>query len=133
MQGLHGRLPGIEEALDEEAVARHMGTLLAPRAASVQGVRAGTFWLRTDGTCSLRYQVQLGAEDGPGGQHTVLGRLHPSQDTALEYMHERLGRRPLVRSAAGGPWRTPTALVPAQPSRSTRSRSIPTCPRWAVP
>ena len=112
VQGLHARLPGIEEAVDEDAVARHIGTLLAPRATTVHGVRAGTFWLRTDGTCSLRYQVQLGAEDGPGARHTVLGRLHPSQDAALEYMHERLGRRPLVRSAAGGPWRTPTALVP---------------------
>ena len=50
--------------------------------------------------------VVAGGRGRPGGQHTVLGRLHPSQDAALEYMQSDLGRRPLVRSAAGGPWHT---------------------------
>ena len=70
--GLRTRLPSLAAALDEDYAAAQVGRLL-PRGAAVRGLSAGKAWLRTDGTCTLRYDVRLEPDAGPDLQSERCG------------------------------------------------------------
>lgn len=85
-EGLRRALPGLAAALEENYAAEQVHLLLA-HGTEVEQVSVGKVWLREDGTCTLRYDVRLAADaDVRSGRQTVLGRVHPDDDAAVEYV-----------------------------------------------
>ena len=109
---LHEHLPGLVHALDPARMAERIGECLLDTRHWVRGVSAGTFWLREDGSCTLRYDVRVVTPEGAESEHVVLGRVHQDEDSARAYLEQRV--RPLAggRRAAGPPWRALAAVVP---------------------
>jgi len=101
---LRQRLPSLAAALDESYAAAQIGRLL-PRGTTVNAVSAGKAWWRTDGTCTLRYDVRLDAGVAAGGEaeaaepdrRIVLCRVHSDENAAAGYVDTR------VLPLAGGP------------------------------
>jgi len=106
---LADRLPGLAAVLDETLAREQVSRLLPSDGPAVESIHAGTFWLRADGSCSLRHQVHL---EGDPREHTVLGRLFENDDAAQRYLAERVGRAEAARPRHTGPWATTTAVVP---------------------
>jgi ABC-type multidrug transport system fused ATPase/permease subunit len=106
---LADRLPGLASVLDDTQARDHVGHLLPADGPAVESARAGTFWLRADGSCSLRYRVHV--EDDPA-ERIVLGRLFENDDSAQRYLAERVGRAEAARPRHTGPWSTTSAVVP---------------------
>jgi ABC-type multidrug transport system fused ATPase/permease subunit len=106
------RLPGLLTALDEDQMAQRIGESLVGSAHRVSGVSAGSFWLREDGSCSLRYTVRLFDADGVETEQVLLARVHQDESASRAYLEGRI--RPLLggRRPAGGPWAAPAAVVP---------------------
>src|SRR5262245_39281534 len=94
---LRRRLPSLAAALDEDQAAGHVARLL-PGGTTVNAVWPGKAWLRTDGTCTLRYDVRLGPDDPADGdadaaqpdRRTVLCRVHADENAAAEYVRTRV-------------------------------------------
>ena len=107
---LRRRLPDLAAALDEDQAAEHVRSLL-PRGTDVHGVSAGKAWLRTDGTCTLRYDVRLGRDAAESGRRTVLCRVHTDENAAAEYVRARV--LPLAGDPppSGSTWRACAVVV----------------------
>ena len=110
---LHRQLPGLAKALDGEFAGKLVQGLLLDNDTVVSAATVGKVWLRADGSCSLRYGLQLA--DGYAALETdpVLARLHPDDEGAAAYLRNRVGRLPglRVRTPPPAPWREPTALA----------------------
>jgi ABC-type multidrug transport system fused ATPase/permease subunit/aminoglycoside phosphotransferase (APT) family kinase protein len=108
--GLGARLPGLGLALDEDAVVRQVETLLAGDAIQVLDAQVGSMWWRDDGTCTVRYRVDVARDDGSSAPRTVLGRLCQDGDAAAGYVADEV----LPMAPAGRPddpaWRTWAAV-----------------------
>jgi hypothetical protein len=109
---LGSRLPGLAGAIDVEQMEESIREVLLDPRHELRRVSAGSFWLREDGTCSLRYTLRLADDQGQESEHVLLARVHPDDSAAQSYLHDRV--RPLLRgrSVADGPWATPAAVVP---------------------
>ena len=111
LDSLHRHLPGLAKALDPSFVAEQIDQQLVGPDSTVASVDVGRVWLRDEGTCSLDYRVRLTNAAGDSSEHTVLGRVMPSDEDASEYMRHRV--QPLEqRSSVLGPWREPSAVAP---------------------
>ncbi|MGH8970903.1 MAG: ATP-binding cassette domain-containing protein, partial [Actinomycetes bacterium] len=115
-EALAAHLPGLSLALREDFAAEQIERLLLDCRSGqrVDGVRAGTFWVHRDGTCSLRYDVRIVDPYGRARQQTVLGRVHGDGEAAACYLDDRV--RPVAArardSVRGGPWREWAAVAP---------------------
>jgi ABC-type multidrug transport system fused ATPase/permease subunit len=102
-------LPGLALAMDDGAMREHVLPMLAPGLdPAPDSVRGGTWWLRADGTCSVRYHLWAGGARTP---HTALARLLPDDETAQQLLDG-----PVARVANGSArhtpaWAQPSALV----------------------
>ena len=105
------RLPGMAEAVESDAVAGHIRAMLATEQNTIQNVRPGMFWVRSDRTCSVRYAVDVG-EEGQATTWSVLGRVHSGGQEALEYLRSHLTHQLRERVVDHQVWRRPAALVP---------------------
>jgi hypothetical protein len=119
------RLPGLAAALDGEAAAASVQQLLLQPGTSVQSAVTHSVWVRSDGTCSLRYRVSVTQPSGGSPEHVVLGRVCPDRVSAAAYVSGRCCRWAPVDEC------TATRGAPPQPcgtkplSDCTRFRSIP--------
>ena len=102
---LHDRLPGLATAMDVDCAADRIQKLLGPDVA-IDGLSVGKLWLREDGTCSLRYRLQLSNGSAIPGEPCVLGRVHHDEAAAAASLAE-------LRDGAPPPalWRTPPAVL----------------------
>jgi ABC-type multidrug transport system fused ATPase/permease subunit len=135
-RALGQRLPGMEMALDEEVVSRRIEELLLEDGASVTGAKVGKLWVRSDGSCTMRYTVGLSDSSEFTNGSVVLGRLHASDDDAAAYMSRQLRKlRGLRRNAiVTAPWRADAARIedaglamhpfPVDPELPTLARAL---------
>jgi ABC-type multidrug transport system fused ATPase/permease subunit len=112
VEGLEHRLPGLATARDEDAAREHMTQRLLAAGHAVEAISTGKFWLREDGTCSLRYDVAVADAAGRPSTHTVLGRVHPSDREAQSYLAKQAALRPHGARRSLSPWRHRSDLVP---------------------
>jgi aminoglycoside phosphotransferase (APT) family kinase protein len=87
--------------------------MLRDREAVIDGVAVGKLWLREDGTCSLRYRLQLAHRSASSDELCVLGRVHPDAAAATESVTQTLARLAELRSGVptAPAWRRSTAVV----------------------
>jgi ABC-type multidrug transport system fused ATPase/permease subunit len=111
-QRLHEHLPGLVRALDPARMAERIGECLLDPRHWVRSVSAGTFWLRDDGSCTLRYRVRVVTPEGAESEHVVLGRVHQDEESARAYLEQRVRPQADGRRAGGPPWRQVAAAVP---------------------
>ena len=128
------RLPGLAAALDGEAAAASVQQLLLQPGTSVQSAVTHSVWVRSDGTCSLRYRVSVTQPSGGSTEHVVLGRVCPDRVSAAAYVSGQV--LPLGSSGRvhGHPWRTSAAVwdeaavglhpFPLDPTLPTLSRAL---------
>ena len=108
---LASRLPGLHLALDEDLVAQRVGESLVGSTHRTCSVSAGSFWLREDGSCSLRYAVRVADPAGVVSDHVLLARVHDDAAASRAYLDGQV--RPLLgRRAADSPWSVPAAVLP---------------------
>lgn len=101
---LTDRLPALAGALDDDVVVGRLQPLVVD-GARVLTTTAGSVWFRDDGSCSLRYHVQVAAEGEPGASpHLVLTRVCPSEPAARRYLSEVQAVAPSTGPPA--PWRS---------------------------
>ena len=98
---LADRLPGLSTALDEQLVLERLGPLMID-GVQVVAATAGSVWFRDDGSCSLRYRVEVSPDQTPGGPYLVLARVHRSDAAARRYVDEAVTLVPRGRPPA--PW-----------------------------
>ncbi|MGH3506897.1 MAG: ATP-binding cassette domain-containing protein, partial [Nocardioidaceae bacterium] len=106
------RLAGLDAALDGAAMADRIDDRLFDRDVSVADVRVGKAWVRGDGSCTLRYHVELSGESSPESA-LIVGRLHETDDGATTYVNRELAQLPGLRTSTllKPPWRGVAALV----------------------
>lgn len=112
VEGLQERLPGLATALDVDLVGQWVADSLLAGPTEVRSVSVGRFWLREDGSCTLRYLVELTGPDGLTSEHTVLGRVHADDEAASTYLGERVGRLLRSRRQPEDPWHRRAAAIP---------------------
>jgi ABC-type transport system involved in Fe-S cluster assembly fused permease/ATPase subunit len=112
VEALESRLPGLGTARDEEAAREHVRQRLLASDHAIEAISTGKFWLREDGTCSLRYDVTVADPAGAPSTHTVLGRVHPSDREAQSYLAKQTALRPHGARRSISPWRHRSSLVP---------------------
>ena len=102
---------GLDLALDRHAMTTAIEEQLGRGLPEVQAARPGKFWVRDDGTCSVRYQVSLGHGSGTS-QALVLGRLLGDARQASAFTR-RVRKTPGVRSRRLplSPWSAPAGTV----------------------
>ena len=127
VEGLQERLPGLATAVDEDLVGQWIADSLLASPTEVRSVSAGRFWLREDGSCTLRYLVELAGPDGLTSEHTVLGRVHADDEAASTYLAERVGRLLRTRRQPEDPWHRRAAAIPGSGLALTCSPSTQTC------
>jgi hypothetical protein len=112
---LQERLPGLAHALDVEVMAKRLHRALLHRRSPVEGLRAVAFWMRDDGTCDVRYEVQLGRRGAGSPPEHVLARVHPDAASAATFLDR--SRQRLAVPGHEGPadrdWRRHVGIVPA--------------------
>ena len=110
---LRTQLPGLEHALDVDVMAERIQRLLLSRDANIEGMSVSKLWLRGDGTCSVRYRLQLPHRLVEGDQLTVLGRVHPDEASSSESVTRILDLFAEARDGVppGPLWRTSPGVV----------------------
>ena len=110
---LRARLPALEDALDVEVMADRIERLLLSREATLEGMSVSKLWLRGDGTCSVRYRLQLPHGLVEGDHLTVLGRVHPDDASSSESVTRILDLLAEARDGVppGPLWRTSPGVV----------------------
>ena len=110
LERLRDRLPGLSLALDRDFAADRIQEMLST-GTTIDAISPGKLWLRGDGTCDLRYRLQLSGE--VAGDATVLARVHLSTPDAEEDLRKTLRRRDGGAASTSLPtgWLTSTAVA----------------------
>ncbi|MGH3342475.1 MAG: ABC transporter transmembrane domain-containing protein [Carbonactinosporaceae bacterium] len=82
---LQQHLPGLARALDLGFVASHIESMVGDDAA-IRDIAVGKLWLRADGSCNLRYHLNLTDGSDPVTEATILGRVHSDATHAEAFL-----------------------------------------------
>jgi hypothetical protein len=97
------RLPDLTTALNAQHAAQQIEQVLLDGRARVVSVAPGSIWYRDDGSCALRYTVEVATGAAGSMEATVLARVYPSREAARRYLVDAVD--PLVPNwAPPEPW-----------------------------
>ena len=130
---LAARLPGLASALDSELAARYIERTLLRPGGQVERAIPGALWYHPDGSCSLRYRVTVSRGTADVTEHTVMARVHPSDEAAGRSLASEEGGLPPAADPPD-PWRRWTStpetgapslhLFPADPALPTLAAAM---------